>query len=175
MDRRQLLFGATALGVAGQFNLTGLLNAQTVEGAEQVSAAKQTQLSDSGEEFRLRGPVKMCVEESNAYDRHLITISEYGRDGKLLSTRTEVDGQLSYSSSDWVPTEIHDSQGRLAKLISGTRGSPRETLYSYDDAGRLAVITNGENSDRIEFHHQVDGSKTSIQTFDANTIERTRR
>jgi YD repeat-containing protein len=170
MDRRQLLFGMTALGLTGQVDLSQLLSAQTVEGAEQVSAAKQAQLSDSGEEFRLRGPVKM-----SAYDRHLVTTSEYGRDGKLLSTRTEVDGQLSYSSSDSLYTEIHDSQGRLKKMISGTRGGPaRETLYGYDDAGRLAAVANSENSDRLEVHYQADGSKTSIQTFDANTIERTR-
>ena len=100
--------------------------------------------------------------------------SEYAIDGQLLSNRSEIDGQLSYSSSDWVHTKIHDSQGRLAKSIWGKRGEPAsETLYSYDDA-RLAVVTNSENSYRLEYHYQADGSKTSIQTFDPKTIEQRR-
>jgi hypothetical protein len=74
-----------------------------------------------------------------------------------------------------VYTEIHDSQGRLAKFISGKQGEPtRETVYSYDDSGSLAVITNNENSDRTELHYQADGSKTSISTFDPKTIEQRR-
>jgi hypothetical protein len=174
MDRRQLLFGAAALGLVGQFNLNELLNAQSFDADSEASRAPQSQSSDR-EEVGLRGPVKIRVEQSNAYDRDHVITSEYTIDGQLLSNRSEIDGQLSYSSSDWVHTKIHDSQGRLAKFISGKRGERlRETLYSYDDAGRLAVVTNSENSDRLEYHYQADGSKTSIQTFDPKTIEQRR-
>ncbi len=170
MDRRQLLFGAAALGLAGRFNVNELLSAQSVDADGEPSRAPQSQLT-ARDEAGLRGPVKTCVEESGKS----VATTEYSIDGQFLSARHEFDGQLSYSSSDSVYTEVHDSEGRLAKSISGKQGEPtRETLYSYDDTGRLAVITNNENSDRTELHYQADGNKTSIHTFDPKTIEQRR-
>jgi YD repeat-containing protein len=173
MDRRQLLLGMTAVGLAGQFNLGELLDAQTIEGNGQTSKAQQSELTARGR-AGLHGPVKMCVEETVSDYGKSARTTEYGLDGQLLTSRYETNGKLSYasSSSDWQQTEVHDSQGRLAKLIYGKRGEPvSETLYTYDDAGRLLTFTNSGMS-RIEFHYQGDGSKTSIQTFDPKFIER---
>ena len=78
-----------------------------------------------------------------------------------------MDGQpvYSFSASDWLETDVRDSQDRLVKKVYGRRGEPaRETLYSYDDAGRLQTFTNSEHS-RIEFHYQADGGKISVETF----------
>src|SRR5205807_947249 len=62
MDRRQLLFGMSALGLAGSLNLNELVSAQG------------RHISDQGPKVRMyppdvelnepRGPVKMCREET---------------------------------------------------------------------------------------------------------------
>lgn len=174
MDRRQLLFGMTAAGLAGQLNLNELLRAQNIE-TNSHGSGQQSQLTARGQ-AGLHGPVKMCVEESASDYGKSASTTEYGLDGQLLTSRHEMDGKFSYSSSssDWVQTEIHDSKGRLAKSIWGKRDEPvSETLYTYDEAGRLLTFTNsGQN--RFEFHYGADGSKTSVQTFDPKAIEQTR-
>jgi hypothetical protein len=175
MDRRQVLLGITAMGLAGPFNLGELLNAQSIEADSPVSRDKQEHLT-ARERDGLRGPVKTCVEDAPIYQGRSVTTKEYGLEGKLLSFRSEMDGQpsFSFSDSDWLETDVRDSQGRLVKKVYGRRGEPLgETLYSYDDAGRLQASTTSEHS-RIEFHYQPDGSKISVQTFDPKTIERTR-
>jgi len=175
MDRRQLVVGMTAFGVAGQLNLNELLSAQVIETNSQASKAQQSQLTARGR-VGLCGPVKMCVEETTSDYGKSVTTTEYDSDGKLLTSRHENDGKLSYSSSssDWVQTEIRDSQGRLEKSMWGKRGEPfGETLYTYDDAGRLLTFTN-TGINRLEFHYQADGGKTSVQTFDPKTIEQHR-
>jgi hypothetical protein len=60
MDRRQLLFGMTALAV-GSPGLNDLLTAQSVEAANQLSGTYNTRLSNR-ETAGLRGRVKTCVE-----------------------------------------------------------------------------------------------------------------
>jgi hypothetical protein len=98
MDRRQLLAGMTAFGVAGQLNLNELLSTQVIETNSQASKAQQSQLTARGQ-VGLRGSVKMCVEETTSdYGKSVIT-TEYDSDGKLLTSRHENDGKLSYSSS----------------------------------------------------------------------------
>jgi YD repeat-containing protein len=161
----------TAMGVAGQLNLSQLLSAQNIETSSQGSKGEHSELTALGRDG-LRGPVKMCVESASDYGKSVRT-TEYGIDGQLLTSRHEMDGKPSYStsSSDYVHTEVHDSQGRLEKSIWGYRGEPvSETLYTYDDAGRLLTFTN-TGINRYEFHYQPDGSKVSIETFDRKIIE----
>jgi hypothetical protein len=174
MDRRQLLIGMTAAGLAGQFNLSQL--AQSSETTNQTPKATIFYPPDIGRD-EPRGPVKMCVEVTNAPDGSVMTdIKKYSPDGKMLSARSERDGRATFSTDDYVHTEVRDADGRLVKFVSGARGEPgRETYNSYDKAGRLLTTTNSENSDRTEYHYGPDGAKTSVQTFDPKTIEQTQR
>jgi len=172
MDRRQLLFGMTALGLAGSLNLNELVSAQG------------RRISDQGPKVRMyppdvelnepRGPVKMCREETTMPDGSVLTnVSEYGRDGKMVSSRMDRDGRITYSSDERRQTEVRDDQGRLVRSVSGDR----EYSYTYDSAGRMLRITNSENSDRTEYHYGPgpDGVMISIQTFDPKTCAQARR
>jgi YD repeat-containing protein len=89
----------------------------------------------------LRGPVKVCVEESvgSAGSKSL---REYTPDGKLLTIR--------YGYAD---------------------GPESVFTYAYDDAGRSLSITNNRNSDRTDFRYDEHGGVTEILTFDPKTIE----
>jgi len=124
------------------------------------------------EKARLRGPVRMCVEEvilsnGNKYS----TTTDYRPDGRLLEHRaTNSDG------SEWVRTHSYDANGRLSRIISDGAGWPRsESLYSYDETGRLVTITNSaQEGDRTEFHYDMQGRKTAVQKFDARTLQRVR-
>lgn len=175
MDRRQLLAGMTAAGLMGQLNLSQLLHAQSPDRTTQIPKATIFYPPDL-ERDEPRGPVKTCVEERGSPDGSVMThISEYGPDGKMLSARYEQDGRPMFSTDDNVYTEFRDAEGRLVKYVSGTRGEPgRETYNTYDNAGRLLTTTNNENRDRTEYRYGPDGVKTSVQTFDPKTIERTR-
>lgn len=62
MDRRQVLVGMTAIGVAGSLNLSDTLRAQSIESATNNPPARYAHMSD-GERRELLGPVKMCIEE----------------------------------------------------------------------------------------------------------------
>jgi hypothetical protein len=170
MDRRQILVGMTAMGVAGSLNLNELLRAQNVASATKNTAARYAHMSD-GERKELLGPVKMCVEESPS----LVTTKEYGPDGKVVTIHTEHDGKPLYSSSDSVYSEERDDQGRILRFSSPNReGAIKETSYDYHEkTGRLLTITNNQDSDRTVFKYTADGM-TSIQTFDPKTIEETR-
>lgn len=91
------------------------------------------------EKAELRGPVAICVQEVDRGDgRKSSTTTEYSLDGKLLATRTShPDG------SEWIITQTYDADGRLVKIISGKMGEPSaESLYAYDEGGRLLTITN---------------------------------
>lgn len=175
MDRRQVLLGMTAMGLAGPFNVSPLLNAQSVETNSPVSKTEHQKLTDR-EQAGLRGPVKTCVEETAGYREKSVETTEYSLNGDFLSSRHERNGQLLYSrsESDWLETEVLDSKGRLVKKVYGQRGEPAaENLYSYDDEGRLLTLTISEHF-RFEYHYQADGGKISVQTFNPKMLERTR-
>jgi YD repeat-containing protein len=170
MDRRQVLVGMTAMGVAGSLNLNDPLRAQSIDPAAPAIPAKYAHAYDS-ERRELLGPVKRCVEERQG----LVKTSEYGPDGKVLRLYVEQEGKPVYSSSDVMYSEARDAQGRMLKYSSRDReGRVEETSYDYDKAGRLLAISNNRNSDRTDFHYQADGSKVSVQTFDPKTIEEIR-
>ena len=172
MDRRRLLIGMTAVGLVGRFDLSDLLAAQGVQANGQLRDAQEVQ-AGARSLAGLRGPVKTCVEETASDRGKSTSTTEYSPNGRILTCSHEMNGKLSYSSSssDYVQTEVRDSQGRLEKMMWGKRGeSVGETLYTYDDAGRLLTFTN-TGINRIEFNYQPDGSKISVQTFDPKIIE----
>ena len=173
MDRRQLLLGMAAAGLAGQLDLTQLAG-QT--GPAEVSKRKVRMYPPDIDLNQPRGPIKTCVEETTLYDGALQTqISEYAPDGKMSSSRWERDGKVEHSTSDNQIQEVRDEQGRLVKFISVYPGQPiQETYYSYDVAGRMLTETHNESADRTEYSYAPDGTMTSVQTFDSRTIERTR-
>ena len=110
MDRRQLLLGMAAAGLAGQFDLTKLAG-QT--GPEKGSMKKLRIYPPDIDLNQPRGPVKTCIEESTLYDGTLRTqISEYAPDGRMISSRWERDGTVEHSTSDDQSQEIRDEQGR---------------------------------------------------------------
>jgi YD repeat-containing protein len=173
MDRRQLLLGMAAAGMAGQFDLTQL--AGQTDPAD-VSKKKLRIYPPDVDLSQPRGPIKTCVEESTSYDGTLRTqISEYAPDGKMISSRWERDGKVEHSTSDSQSQEIRDEQGRLVKHIFVYPGqADKETYYSYDAAGRVLAVTHNDSTDRTDYSYAPDGTMTSIQTFDPQTIERTR-
>jgi YD repeat-containing protein len=120
----------------------------------------------------LRGAVKTCMEERIQLDgREFSTYREYSPDGKLLVWRS-----LDPDGSEVVRTRTYDADGRIIRTTSEISGVPGtgETLYRYDDAGRMVSITNSENEDRTEFQFQYDeqGRKKEILTFDPKTLRR---
>ena len=118
----------------------------------------------------LRGPVRTCLEENTLPDgRKYSNVSEYSPDGSLLTTRVH-----NQDGSEWLTSRTYDTDGRLAKVVSGMLGDPDlETIYVYNDAGKLSAITNnGGQGGRTGFQYDEQGYKTSIQTFDPKVLER---
>jgi hypothetical protein len=132
--------------------------------------ARSIQMTDR-EEAELRGPIKTCVDQDTMPDGNkLLTAREYSLDGKLLTTRiVQLDG------SEWVISRTYAADGRLAKTISGRLGEPgTESLYAYDEIGRLRSITNSpDKGDRIDFRYDEQGLKSTIQRFVPKTLQRT--
>lgn len=173
MDRRQLLLGMAAAGLAGQFDLTQLVGQS---GPARVSKNRVKMYPPDTDLNQPRGPIKTCVEESTQFDGTVqIQISEYAPDGKMISARWERDGRVEYSSSDNQIQEIRDEQGRLVKFVSTSPGqATTEIDYSYDADGRILTEIHRDSADRTEYSYAPDGTMTSVQTFDPRTIERTR-
>jgi hypothetical protein len=113
MDRRQVLVGITAIGLAGSLNLIDTLRAQSIESATNNPPARYAHMSD-GERRALLGPVKMCIEEGP----NLVTTKEYGPDGKVVTIHMEHDGKPIYSPSDSAYSEERDAQGRILRFSS---------------------------------------------------------
>jgi YD repeat-containing protein len=120
------------------------------------------------EKAGLHGPVQTCIEDFVYPTGKYSIATEYNIDGKLLSSRsTNADGSL------WVTTQSYDPEGRLTARVSGKLGEPGlESLYLYDDLGRLLSITNNlRKGDRIDFHYDAQGRKTSIQSFASESLQ----
>jgi len=74
-----------------------------------------------------------------------------------------------------VITHTYDSDGRLAKITSGgSDDAATETLYVYDDAGRILSITNTADRDRTDFRYDERGRKAAIKRFHPKTLEQLR-
>jgi len=132
--------------------------------AQTHTATGSTSMSDR-EKVGLHGPVRTCMEESALPEGRIFsTTTEYSPDGRLLATRMR-----NPDGSEWVTTREYDSVGRLVRIVSGKLGERgRESVYTYDERGRLSAITNEDG--RTDFRYDAQGLKTTIQTFDAETI-----
>ena len=131
------------------------------------------------EKAGLRGPVKEYTEETifpgvqGRPETRFSETMEYDPDGRILSTSRGpgTDG------SKWVSTNIYDDNGRLTKTICGLATEPGpETLYAYDEAGRLLSIAqvSKEGGSKTDFHYDEQGRKTAVQHFDPETFKRGR-
>ena len=121
------------------------------------------------EKAGFRGPLRICVEEQSYALGKFVTTTEFSADGKLLSTRhTHADG------SEWKTVQTYDPAGRLAKTTIVQSGAvSEETVHSYDEAGRpLHIASTVKKGDHTEFHYDEQGVKSSIQSFDAETLRR---
>ena len=97
------------------------------------------------EKAGLRGPVKTCVEETTYPPGKRLTTTEYGLDGRLLTTHaSNPDG------SEWVTTQTYDAEGRLlTKRFVSASFSDEVINRSYDAAGlktRWAILPQSSHS-----------------------------
>jgi len=151
MDRRQLLFGMSALAV-GSPSLNDLLAAQSVEAASQSTGTYNGRLSNR-ETAGLRGRVKTCVEGP--------VKTEYDPAGRIISRRWSTDVEGTESIDTWT----YDGSGRLLRATSRNRdGSSAEQVYSYDENGRLLSIIEGSGN-RTNFQYDEQGRKTEIRNL----------
>jgi hypothetical protein len=154
MDRRQLLFGATALGLLTNLNLNHPLIAQVGE------ATGGGRLSDR-ERAGLRGLVKTC---SDLIGRGIESVSaEYGTDGRLLGYRVRV------------PVFPRRSFGvGFSGILRGADvGSADVTYEFYDEQSkRTAVLRVPPNPDVTdEFHYDEQGKKTRVKTISPRSAQ----
>ena len=164
MNRRKFLgltIGGVAVGAAGVPEFI-LANSQSTETQSPSSATGSIHISHR-EKAELRGPVRTCGEETVYPSGKSLTTTEYSLDGKLLTTRF-----VRSNGSELVKSQTYDADGRLVKTASGELGDPAtESLYAYDDAGRLRSITNSpEKGKRTDFSYDEQGGrKTTTQGF----------
>lgn len=90
-----------------------------------------------------------------------------------LSTGSSSSRTDTSDDSHWATAYTFSPDGRLTVRVSGNLGEPGlESLYSYDDSGRLLTITNNlRKGDRIDFHCDAQGRKTTIQTFASESLQ----
>jgi hypothetical protein len=123
MDRRQLLFGATALGLVTDLNLNHPLIAQVGE-----ATMGSSRLSDR-ERAGLRGPVKTC-SDFTGNDAQSVSEAEYSADGRLLVWR----GRIFPSGSRAERVYSYDRMGKLIGITGG--GADRTDEFHYDEEGK---------------------------------------
>jgi len=71
------------------------------------------------EEAGLRGSVRICVEETTYPTGKSLTTTEYGPDGRLLTTRAS-----NSDGSECFTTKTYEADGRLVKTSSAKSGEP---------------------------------------------------
>lgn len=123
------------------------------------------------EEHGLRGPVKTCIEESTR--AALVTpdgteipelntshTNEFDEEGRVIETRMRNPG-----AAGWVSRTLYDSSGKFLKHAWGNVGDPiTESVYSYDNQGRLLTVTNSAKPQNpISFQYDDGGRKTKLQ------------
>ena len=122
------------------------------------------------EKAGLRGPVKLCVEEKERISPRWKSskTTEYGPHGRHLTTRITNSNGL-----EWVITKTYDVDGRVVKTASGNSGEPAaETLYTYDEAGRLQEIRDADEKGNLtSYRYHQQARKTEIKTVGLGVIE----
>src|SRR6266550_3104489 len=101
-----------------------------------------------------------------------------GDPGAKFLVETSAPNQTMKNSLNYVSTclrvlDTRRAGGRLVKTASGKLGEPgTESVYAYDEAGRLLSITNSpEKGNRTDFRYDEQGRKTTVQTFDPKTLQ----
>lgn len=127
MDRRQLLVGATALGLARNLNLNTLVGAP---GAS-LPTTGNARLSDR-ERAGLRGPVRTCTD-FHGDETESMGEAEYALDGRVLVWRGRISGgsrvERIYS---------YNEAGRLIGITGG--GADGTDEFRFDEQGRRTRI-----------------------------------
>ena len=131
MDRRQLLFGMTALALSRNFPLHFLLSPQEPEPTVQPGNLSVR------ERAGLRGLVKTSVEEitypgTTAADGTQIpelkswSTTEYDVEGRIMATRAR-----DSNGSEWVTRDTYDASSHPLKTAWGKEGEPnnRDGLF----------------------------------------------
>jgi hypothetical protein len=122
MDRRQLLFGASALGLVTNLNLNHPLIAQVG-----TAVMGSRRLSDR-ERAGLRGPVKTCSDLiGKEIDSINMINTDYSTDGRLLDRRLlvrVVSGGFECGSlrPNWTDQFHYDEQGRKTRVRTISEG-----------------------------------------------------
>ena len=141
MDRRQLLFGMMALGLASRFSVDTLL------GQSMQPSNSSTATSDR-ERAGLRGAVRQVITDG--------TVTEYDLDGNRLHSL--------YENSQWGDTWTYDDAGHLQRLISQhPDGSKFEEKYSYDSAGRIQTVLDSRGN-QTTFTYDAQRLKTAVRS-----------
>jgi hypothetical protein len=135
MDRRQLLVGMTALGLARNLSLPDLLTAQSIETGDSLLPTSAT--TSDRERDGLRGPVRMSVAESETRFGKTGATQEYDLDGRLLASRS------TYPGSEWENTRTYDADGRVLRttknLAVPATCRPMPTMKEGDSSASLIV------------------------------------
>ena len=127
MDRRQLLVGATALGLSRNLNLNAL---PSLQGAS-LPPMGHVSISDR-ERAGLRGPVKTCTDFMGEETESMCE-AEYALDGRLLVWRGRVSG-----GSRVERVYLYDGRGKLVGITGG--GADGTDEFRFDEHGRRIRI-----------------------------------
>jgi len=127
MDRRQLLVGATALGLSRNLNLNAL---PSFQGAS-LPTMGHVSISDR-ERAGLRGPVRTCTD-FHGDETESMGKAEYALDGRLLVWRGRISGgsrvERIYS---------YNEAGRLIGITGG--GADGTDEFRFDEQGRRTRV-----------------------------------
>jgi hypothetical protein len=155
MDRRQLLFGASALGLVTNLNLNHPLIAQVgnaVMGSRRLSDRERT---------GLRGPVKTCSDLIGGMIQSVTT--EYSPDGRLLGYRVRV------------PVFPRGSFGvGFGGILGGADVVSADVTYEFYDeqSKRTTLLTVPPNPDVTDgFHYDKQGKKTRVRTISPRSAQ----
>ena len=140
MDRRQMLFGMMALGLASRFSDKLV--------AQSMLPSKSGNGTSGRERAGLRGAVRQVISDSS--------VTEYDLEGNELRSL--------YENSKWGDTWTYNNAGRLQKVISQKPdGSKFEENYSYDSSGRINTIVDSRGN-QTSFSYDDQGLKTAIRS-----------
>ncbi len=123
------------------------------------------------EQYGLRGPVKLCVEEDTMP-------GAIGADGtqspewrRWSQVEFDVDGRIldrldrNPDGSEWETRYTYNAAGKLLKTVVSHQGEPTGfTTYNYDAQGREKSIVYSETPDNpVTFRYDEQGRKTKVQ------------
>ena len=149
------------------------LSTHVARGQEDGKAAMTSENSKpltDRERHELRGPVRSVIEERNypgwtdadgrAYpESKFWTKTEYDREGRTAETR------FRSTSGERITRYNYRKDGQLLRtyMQNETGKQEGETVYKYDDQGRLRSIAySGDPNNPIVFRYDANGRKTKI-------------